>query len=289
MTRILIPLLTKLKEKKKWVSKKTKERAARVEEEEVTFNSDNFPHSDKTKPTLLLFLSFFLWRSLSLSLSLTLIIAHFKTTPYSPPHFHLSLYICFLFQPSLQIHSYGSSYLRPRCLRATHSRRSFLRQGAPAVGPRPHLPDTLAGGGAFLAGDAILLQQRRLLAVDVLLHRRGASQGHGLRRRLAAGVVETWRRTLRRGLGEGAYGGELGVRRGRRGSASGFGFDLFVQVPKQKQKAEVKRSVLRWEWESRWKWRGQEQVAIGGTQPLSEYCVFLLSFWFWLWFFLVSH
>lgn len=46
--------------KKRRVNKKTKERAARVEEEEVTFNSDNFPHSDKTKPTLLLFLSFFL-------------------------------------------------------------------------------------------------------------------------------------------------------------------------------------------------------------------------------------
>ena len=139
------------------------------------------------------------------------------------------------------------SNLRHRCLRATHFRRSFLGQGAPAVGPRPHLPDTLAGRAAFLAGDAILLQQRQLLSVHVLLLGRRTSPCHGLRRSLPAGVVANRRRPLRRRRGKGADDGELGVRRGRRGSACGFGFDLFVKVPKQKQKqkAEVKRSVLR--------------------------------------------
>jgi len=61
-------------------------------------------------------------------------------------------------------------------------------------------------------------------------------------------VVAAYRRPRRRWRREGADGGESGLRRGRRGSACGFGRDLFVQAPKQKAE-EAKRSVLRGEWE----------------------------------------
>lgn len=136
--------------------------------------------------------------------------------------------------------------LRPGFLRRSCSCRSF--QGAPAIGTRPYLPDTLTGGGTFLAGDALLLQQRQLLAGHVLLLRRRIAAGHGLRRRLPACVVAVRRRPWRRRRGEGADGGEPGLRRGRRGSAGGFRLDLFVQAPKQKAE-EAKRSVSRREWE----------------------------------------